>query len=89
MSGRGKGRKAKANAKSLLSRARLEFPVEWVHRLLRKGHYADSTGSSAPVYLAAILEYLSAETLELAGNAAQGNKKHKDYSTSPPAGYAQ
>ncbi|XP_019355349.2 histone H2A [Alligator mississippiensis] len=76
MSGRGKsGGKARAKAKSRSSRAGLQFPVGRVHRLLRKGNYAERVGAGAPVYLAAVLEYLSAEILELAGNAARDNKK--------------
>ena len=75
MSGRGKGGKSKTKAKSRSSRAGLQFPVGRVHRFLRKGHYAQRIGSGAPVYLAAVLEYLSAEILELAGNAARDNKK--------------
>ena len=77
MSGRGKGGKAKAKAKTRSSRAGLQFPVGRIHRFLRKGHYAQRIGSGAPVYLAAVLEYLSAEILELAGNAARDNKKHR------------
>ncbi|XP_059498313.1 core histone macro-H2A.1-like [Stegostoma tigrinum] len=77
MSGRGKGSggKARAKAKSRSSRAGLQFPVGRVHRLLRKGNYAERVGAGAPVYLAAVLEYLTAEILELAGNAARDNKK--------------
>uniref|UniRef100_UPI0035900FD9 histone H2A.J-like n=1 Tax=Myxine glutinosa TaxID=7769 RepID=UPI0035900FD9 len=76
MSGRGKtGGKVRVKTKSRSSRAGLQFPVGRVHRLLRKGHYADRIGAGAPVYLAAVLEYLCAEILELAGNAARDNKK--------------
>ncbi|VFV25811.1 histone h2a type 1-e-like [Lynx pardinus] len=71
MSGRGKqGGKARAKAKTRSSRAGLQFPVGRVHRLLRKGNYAERVGAGAPVYLAAVLEYLTAEILELAGTAA-------------------
>ncbi|XP_076999684.1 histone H2A type 1-H-like [Tamandua tetradactyla] len=78
MSGRGKqGGKARAKAKTCSSRAGLQFPVGRVHRLLRKGNYAERVGAGAPVYLAAVLEYLAAEILELAGNAARDKKKRR------------
>uniref|UniRef100_A0A667YCR1 Histone H2A n=1 Tax=Myripristis murdjan TaxID=586833 RepID=A0A667YCR1_9TELE len=76
MSGRGK--KAVPKAKSAMSRsarAGITFPVGRIHRLLRKGNYAERVGNGAAVYLAAILEYLCAEILELAGNASRDNKK--------------
>ena len=78
--GRGKGGKAKASSgksKSRSSRAGLQFPVGRVHRHLRNGNYATRVGAGAPVYLAAVLEYLAAEILELAGNAARDNKKNR------------
>ncbi len=75
MSGRGKGGKSRSKAKSRSSRAGLQFPVGRIHRLLRKGNYAQRVGAGAPVYMAAVLEYLTAEILELAGNAARDNKK--------------
>ena len=75
MSGRGKGGKVKGKSKSRSNRAGLQFPVGRIHRLLRKGNYAERVGAGAPVYLAAVMEYLAAEVLELAGNAARDNKK--------------
>ena len=64
-------------AKSRSSRAGLQFPVGRIHRMLRKGNYAERIGAGAPVYLAAVMEYLAAEVLELAGNAARDNKKSR------------
>ena len=73
MSGRGKGGKAKGKAKSRSSHAGLQFPVGQIHCLLCKGNYAQHVGAGAPVYMAAVMEYLVAEILELAGNT----KKNK------------
>lgn len=71
----GAAEKKVGGSKSRSSRAGLQFPVGRIHRLLRKGNYAQRVGAGAPVYLAAVLEYLAAEILELAGNAARDNKK--------------
>ena len=59
------------------AKAGLQFPVGRVGRFLKKGKFATRVGAGAPVYLAAILEYLTAEILELAGNAARDNKKSR------------
>ena len=76
MSGKG-AKKMRTKSKTRSSRAGLQFPVGRVHRMLRKGNWTGRVGAGAPVYLAAVLEYLSAEVLELAGNAARDNKKSR------------
>eukprot|EP00808_Paulinella_micropora_P028576 g21797.t1 len=73
--GRGKGKAGGGKQVSRSSRAGLQFPVGRVARFLRKGRYSARLGGGAPVYLAAVLEYLTAEILELAGNAARDNKR--------------
>ena len=69
------GDKKKPTSRSV--KAGLQFPVGRVHRYLKVGKYASRIGAGAPVYLAAVLEYLAAEILELAGNAARDNKKSR------------
>ncbi|WJX69559.1 hypothetical protein P8452_53782 [Trifolium repens] len=74
------GRKGGGSRKKSVSRstrAGLQFPVGRIGRYLKKGRYAQRVGTGAPVYLAAVLEYLTAEVLELAGNAARDNKKNR------------
>ncbi len=75
--GKGKGGRGKASTKAVSrsTKAGLQFPVGRIARFLKKGRYAERIGAGAPVYMGAVLEYLAAEVLELAGNAARDNKK--------------
>ncbi|NXX68933.1 H2AL protein, partial [Spizella passerina] len=66
---------ARAPRKSRSAKAGLQFPVGRLHRFLQTGNYADRIGCGAAIYLAAVLEYLTAEVLELAGDAARENRK--------------
>ncbi|CAK7340822.1 unnamed protein product [Dovyalis caffra] len=73
--GRGKPKASKSVSRS--QKAGLQFPVGRIARFLKSGKYAERVGAGAPVYLSAVLEYLAAEVLELAGNAARDNKKNR------------
>ncbi|OSX71570.1 hypothetical protein BU14_0521s0003 [Porphyra umbilicalis] len=69
------GAVAKKPPTSRSVRAGLQFPVGRMHRLLKaRAGRGERVGATAAVYAAAILEYLTAEVLELAGNAARDNR---------------
>ena len=55
--------------------AGLVFPVGHFHCLLREGPYSYHVQNRAPIFLAAVIEYLNVEIMELSGNAARDNKK--------------
>ena len=85
MSGKGKGGRGKAKGGKSTSRsakAGLQFPVGRIASHLKKGRYAKRVGGGAPVYLAAVLEYLAAEILELAGPPATTRSRASTRTTS-------
>ncbi|CAG8469163.1 12021_t:CDS:2 [Ambispora leptoticha] len=70
-----KSKKSRAKPVSKSIKADLVFPVGRIHRHLKRGRYASQIRTTAAVYLTAVLEYLCAEVLELAGNAARDHKR--------------
>lgn len=71
--------KGKAGAKQISrsSKAGLSFPVGRIARMLKHGRYAERVGIGAPVYLAAVLEYLVTEILEIGVMVVKQNKKNR------------
>ena len=56
-------------------RAGLCMPVSRVHSMLHSSRLTKRISSGAPVFMAAVLEYMVAEVWELAGAAARQHKK--------------
>lgn len=61
--------------KSRARRAGLTFPVGRIHRQLKTGGHAKRVGSHAPIFLAAVLEYLTAEILEISANNSRDDSR--------------
>lgn len=74
--GKAKGKTATKQT-SRSSRAGLCFPVGRLARMLKNGRYSQRVGIGAPVYTAAVLEYLVAEILEVSVMVVKQHKKSR------------
>ncbi len=75
--GKAKGKATGTKQVSRSARAGLSFPVGRIARLLKNGRYAQRVGLGSSVYLAAVLEYLVAEILEVSVMVVRQNKKNR------------
>ena len=57
------------------ARCDLIFPVACMHRFLKRGLFSRTVGIGGGIFMAAVLEYLAKEILELAGNACREKGK--------------
>ena len=69
--------KKKAQQPPRARRAGLQFPVARIARYMKAGKYAPRIGAVAPVYVAAVLEYVVGEVMELAGKVAQSEGRSR------------
>ncbi|CAO2624308.1 Histone H2A-Bbd type 1 [Lemmus lemmus] len=59
------------------TKAQLHFPVGRTERYLQEGNFCQLLSASAPVFLAAVLEYLTADVLDLAAKEAQASRRKR------------
>jgi len=74
---KGKGAPTDKDRVTTSDRAGLVFPVGRFARALKKGGYANRLAIGGSIYLTAVVEYITAEILELAGNSAKEQKKQR------------
>ena len=74
MSGKEKGGCSEVKSTTSLANDGIQLPVGCISRYLYQGKYTTCMGARALIYLAGVLNYLCAEILEIAGNAAHDNK---------------
>ena len=68
---------AKKKSVSKQAKAGLTLPVSRINRTMKAMSGLPRIGGSAPVYMTAVLEYITAEILELAGNHTQNSKRKR------------
>ena len=66
--------KPKKSPQTKSQKAGLTFSVTKIHKKFKQDRH-EAVRIGASIYLTAVIEYLTAELLELAGNAARDNKK--------------
>ena len=57
------------------TKAGLQFGIPRIARFIKTGRYGDRVAGGAPVYMAALLQYITSEIIELAGSEVE--KDHK------------
>ena len=85
MAGKGKGSKNSAKKsqknkeKSMTQheKAGIIFPVGRIGRMLREANYTPRVGGTAAVAMAAIIEYVTQEIVELAGDFAKEDTRKR------------
>ena len=73
--GKAKGKASRTRQTSRSQRAGLSFPVGRIARMLKDGRFSERIGIGAPVSMAAVLEYLVAEILEVSVMVVRQKKK--------------
>mmetsp|Transcript_82416 Transcript_82416/g.167042 ORF Transcript_82416/g.167042 Transcript_82416/m.167042 type:complete len:174 (-) Transcript_82416:141-662(-) len=67
----------KSGGEKRKKKGNLVFPVHRFAKQLKRGGYCRRLAGGASIYLTAVIEYITAEILELAGNAAKDQKKNR------------
>ena len=64
-------------SRSKASKAGLLFPVPKLNKRMQKAGYTSRVGATAPIYLSAIVEYISKELIDQAALTCLNGGKHK------------
>jgi histone H2A len=72
---RSKSKRKAGKTVSNSTRAGTLFPVGRLNRYIKQGRYAPRHGASSGAFMAAVLEYLTAEVLDMAGTVCTDGKK--------------